>query len=131
MLFQLVNSHASVKTATFGIGIVILMLSQSVQAMSVTREVVCYHFEGSELTRCDVCKLQDFDTSSRLIWSDRVETQIQWISRYSDTPNLDGVPAREYERDPETLQILERPIAGNPIRCLQALESNNSVCWSH
>lgn len=99
------------------------------QAMSVSHEVVCYHFRGSELKRRDICKLQDFDTSSRLTWSDGVETQIRWISRYSDTPNLDGVPAREYQRDPETLQILERPIADSPIRCLQAIETNNSICW--
>lgn len=118
------------KVAIFAITALMLMISQSVQAMSVTREVVCYHFKGSELKRRDVCRLQDFDTSSRLTWSDGVETQIQWISRYSDTPDLDGLPAREYERDPETLQILERPITGNPVRCLQTLESNNSVCWS-
>jgi hypothetical protein len=80
--------------------------------------------------RRDICKLQDFDTSSRLTWSDGVETHIRWVSRYSDTPNLDGVPAREYERDPETLQILERPSSRRSVLCLQTLESNNAVCWS-
>jgi hypothetical protein len=118
------------RIAIFTVGVVTLLIPLSVQAMSVTREVVCYHFQGSELKRRDICKLQDFDTSSRLTWSDGVETQIRWVSRYSDTPNLDGAPAREYKRDPETLQILERPIAGRAVQCLQALESNNSVCWS-
>jgi hypothetical protein len=117
------------KLAAFMIGMVMLAVPLPGQSMSVTREVVCYHFKGAEIERRDVCKLQDFDTSSILTWSDGVKTQIRWISRYSDTPNLDGLPAREYERDPETLQILERPIASSAVRCLQALESNNSVCW--
>jgi hypothetical protein len=47
--------------------------------------------------------------------SDGVETQIRWVSRYSDIPNLDGVPAREYERDSKTLRILERPISGRAV----------------
>ena len=106
-----------------------LVIPLSVQALSVTREVVCYHFKGSELKRRDVCRLEDFGTSSNLIWSDGVKSQIRWISRYSSTPTLDRVPAREYERNPETLQILERSNKGASIRCLQLLESNHSVCW--
>ena len=117
-----------VKIATL-VGVAELVLPLSVQAMSASRDVVCYHFRGAELERRDVFKLQDSDTSSKLTWSDGIETQIQWVSRYSDTPNLDEIPAREYERDPETLQILERPIDGRSLRCLQALETTNSVCW--
>ncbi|MBD1823659.1 hypothetical protein H6F51_14320 [Cyanobacteria bacterium FACHB-DQ100] len=98
--------------------------------MSITHDVVCYHFMGSKLERREICKLEDFDTSSVLSWSDGVKTQIRWVSRFSDTPTLDGVPAREYQRDPKTLKILETPSNATSVQCLQALESNNSVCWT-
>ncbi len=120
----------NIKTVILTFSVLVLVAPHSAQAISTKREVVCYYFKGSELKRRDVCKFQDFDTSSRIIWSDGVKTQIRWVSRYSNTPSLDGVPAREYERDSETLEVIERPVLNNSVRCLQALESDNSVCWS-
>lgn len=74
--------------------------------------------------------MQEFDTSSSLTWSDGVVTRIRWVNRDSDTPMVDGVPAREYQRDPETLEVLNRPMPRNPVRCLQVLETTNSICWA-
>lgn len=125
------TSNMNMKLALLAFGMLLSTVPLAAQAMSVSREVVCYHFKGAGLAVRDVCRLEDFDTSSTLTWTDGVVTRIRWVSRYSETPNLDGVPAREYERDPATLEILERPIPGRPVTCLQALESNNSVCWSN
>ena len=106
----------NIKTVIFAFGTLVLMAPCSAQAISTTREVVCYRFKGSELKRRAVCKFQDFDTSSRIIWSDGVKTQIRWVLRYSNTPNLDGVPAREYQRDPETLKVIEKSALNNSVR---------------
>jgi hypothetical protein len=117
------------KAIALSIGIALLAVP--VQAMSITRDVVCYHFKNSTLKLRSICKLQEFDTSSSLTWSDGVKTRIQWVSRYSETPSLDGLPAREYKRDSETLRIEENPRNTKTVRCLQALKSNSSVCWSN
>jgi len=97
---------------------------------SLQRDVVCYHFKGSKLMLRGVCRLTDYDTHSTLRWTDGVVTRINWVSGHSEQPTLDGLPAVTYQRHPSTLKVLNTD-ATNAISlvCVQAIESNNSVCY--
>jgi len=77
-----------------------------------------------------VCRLTDYDTHSTLRWTDGVVTRINWVSGHSEQPTLDGLPAVTYQRHPSTLKVLNTD-ATNAISlvCVQAIESNNSVCY--
>jgi hypothetical protein len=96
---------------------------------STTTDVVCYHFNGQTVALRDLCKMEDFDTSSVITWSDGVQTRIRWVARSSNVPKLDGVDAVEYFRNPDSLEVIDRGTHRTPIRCLQVIGSDNSVCW--
>jgi hypothetical protein len=96
---------------------------------STTTDVVCYHFNGQAVARRDLCKMEDFDTSSVITWSDGVQTRIRWIARSREIPALDGVDAVKYFRNPDSLEVIEQGVHRSPIQCLQAIGSDNSVCW--
>jgi|GEM_PF-5658227 hypothetical protein len=119
------------KLAPLAFGLLLTAASQSAQAVSIAREVDCYYFEGAKLETRDTCIIEEFDTSSTLIRSDGAVNRVFWGDRDVDTPKLDGVTAREYQRSAETLEIVEGRFVGRSMRCLQAQESDNSVCWSN
>lgn len=96
---------------------------------STTTDVVCYHFSGQTLARRDLCRMEDFDTSSVITWSDGVKTRIRWVARSSNVPAIDGVDATEYVRHSDTLEVIDQGDHNNPVRCLQAIGSSNSICW--
>jgi hypothetical protein len=106
-----------------------ISLGSFAKAMSLSQDVACYYFKQSRLERRDICKLQDFDTSSVLTWLDGVKTRIRWVSRSSETSTLDRVQAFEYKRDPQSLKIAEQEISKKTVHCLQAIGTANSVCW--
>jgi hypothetical protein len=123
-------------TSTGAIAAVVLAMwvtpqepAQAEPRFSTTVDVVCYHFDGQTLARRDLCKMENFDTSSVITWTDGVQTRIRWIARSSQVPALDGVNAVEYFRDPDSLEVIERGANRNPIRCLQAVGGESSVCW--
>jgi hypothetical protein len=96
---------------------------------STKTDVVCYHFKGRTLELRDLCKMENFDTSSVITWSDGVKTRIRWIARSRNVPAIDGIDATEYVRHPDTLEVIDPGDHANPVRCLQAIGSSNSVCW--
>jgi len=107
----------------------VFLISLPVQAMSVTRDGICYRFRGAVQERREVCRVQEFDTSTELTWADGTRTNINWVFGLSEQPAIDEVPVTRYGRNPDTLRILEDPIDEDSVLCLQALESNVSVCW--
>jgi hypothetical protein len=96
---------------------------------SITTDVVCYHFKGQSLELRDLCKMENFDTSSVITWTDGVQTRIRWITRLRSKPEIDGLDATEYVRHPSTFDVIAQGEHSSPLRCLQAIGSSNSVCW--
>jgi hypothetical protein len=130
------RSNIGVLASTGAIAAAMLMLwvtpqepAQAEPPFSTTVDVVCYHFDGQSIARRDLCKMENFDTSSVITWADGVQTRIRWITRSSEVPALDGVNAVEYFREPDSLEVIERGAHRNPILCLQAIGSDSSVCW--
>lgn len=121
----------TMKLALFAFGLLVSAVPLKVQAESIAREVDCYYFQGSKLEQRDTCIIEEFDTSSTLIRKDGAVNRVFWNDRSVDPPNLDGIPAREYERSAETLEIVQQPFIGRSMRCFQAMESDDSICWSN
>ncbi|WP_088890914.1 hypothetical protein [Leptolyngbya ohadii] len=119
------------KLAPLAFGLLLSSVPLDAQAVSIAREVDCYYFNGTKLETRDTCIIEEFDTSSTLIRPDGAVNRVFWGDRDVDTPELDGVPAREYERDRTTLEIVQRPFIGLSMRCFQAEASEESVCWSN